>query len=987
MVVFSVAMVLAYLWSSSQAIAQSVESLHQMTKPPVTAYITQFLQYSKSTRTHWASLEVNGVQRLHFLNEANGRFVPIGPSWSQPVGLALSPAGIPWAYQRGTDSESENTHLWRIDPTTGTSTQQTITGHASIDYGNGLNSLAFSSEEDVIFTSVTSTSTDPISRTIAFFHFSTTTQTTRPLPELTALASSSTHFLDSIHGVIPISDSEVLIHTLWNVFRYNLGTSEAEHAIPPIDSGSTYSSYVYSPALRSFWIVENRQSSDGSIQFHFYDVETSEYRLYGELLPSQEDTFSLTISSGGGMSLDQSGDLWVPTIDGRILRVDPETRTKTTQSTFPSGLGWPNPLFDDGNGATFQMCNIGYGGRDLSGQIAEYNMETNTSRLLFDKMQPAEFDHGYGLLAGLTPTDDDQWMGMARFHHAHAGRIFTFDTKHRHFQWRGVGAEPAPGESVEGNSNGFTKMGDGSYWTTTTSDGTPAGGSIAALSDIDSDLENRYLFDSTDAGALSHPQGGLEIDDQGRLWGLCAEGGPTGHGGFFRFDPITSDLLPFPIPENFHSVTLEASPLKASATAMDGSGHIWASFKRTSEMGTLLLIRLDPSSGVMAPFEIPEVVGHPTELARSPTGDLWFGVQANAGHGPSLILLPHGQSTLIRAIDLKNHPSLTEVTNILSPPFFHSDGSTYVLTNSKKLVRFDPTDLIIRNVVTNAKLPTSSVQFQLDSDHNLCWISNTQFPGTEQEFLRWPIGAQTWTTTVRNARTSSTTLLGSVNPNEGGETTVWFELDTDAEFNSPWATATATLPNGTRSTEVSISTEGLTSGKTYHYRTAAINSGNYKPKHGVIRQFKTSPMTETFSEWQRRNADNSPYTASDPNDIYELRSLTCFAFGLDPFISSSGLLSWNNDQVTDRGFPNVKAGSQPFGVDYRALFLRRKNAAVIGLTYRVEFTGDLISWQSSQVTPTVLADDGEMEMVSVPYPWFVAGRKARFTRVVVDLAP
>ena len=42
-----------------------------------------------------------------------------------------------------------------------------------------------------------------------------------------------------------------------------------------------------------------------------------------------------------------------------------------------------------------------------------------------------------------------------------------------------------------------------------------------------------------------------------------------------------------------------------------------------------------------------------------------------------------------------------------------------------------------------------------------------------------------------------------------------------------------------------------------------------------------------------------------------------------------------------------------------------------------------IRWENSTATPTVIADDGEIEAVTVPYPFFVSGLKARFFRVQV----
>jgi hypothetical protein len=71
-------------------------------------------------------------------------------------------------------------------------------------------------------------------------------------------------------------------------------------------------------------------------------------------------------------------------------------------------------------------------------------------------------------------------------------------------------------------------------------------------------------------------------------------------------------------------------------------------------------------------------------------------------------------------------------------------------------------------------------------------------------------------------------------------------------------------------------------------------------------------------------------------------------------------------------------------VDFRAAHVRRKDAAAAGLTYTVQFSAGDGSWTSSTATPTVVASDSEVEVVTVKYPLFLNGKKARFFRVVVS---
>ena len=62
-------------------------------------------------------------------------------------------------------------------------------------------------------------------------------------------------------------------------------------------------------------------------------------------------------------------------------------------------------------------------------------------------------------------------------------------------------------------------------------------------------------------------------------------------------------------------------------------------------------------------------------------------------------------------------------------------------------------------------------------------------------------------------------------------------------------------------------------------------------------------------------------------------------------------------------------------------------AAALGITYTIEFSPDLDNWEAATATPTVVADDGALEVACMPYPASVAGQPPRFVRVKVGLAP
>ena len=108
--------------------------------------------------------------------------------------------------------------------------------------------------------------------------------------------------------------------------------------------------------------------------------------------------------------------------------------------------------------------------------------------------------------------------------------------------------------------------------------------------------------------------------------------------------------------------------------------------------------------------------------------------------------------------------------------------------------------------------------------------------------------------------------------------------------------------------------------------------------------------------------------------------------------SGSGPLQYNGTFV---GGGSIGSTGQPIGsteptvfsIDLRVLFVRRKDAAAAGLTYTPQFSTDLITWTDASVIPTILADNGSYEIVSIPYSPFIQGKKARFFRVTLSLTP
>ncbi len=142
-----------------------------------------------------------------------------------------------------------------------------------------------------------------------------------------------------------------------------------------------------------------------------------------------------------------------------------------------------------------------------------------------------------------------------------------------------------------------------------------------------------------------------------------------------------------------------------------------------------------------------------------------------------------------------------------------------------------------------------------------------------------------------------------------------------------------------------------------------------------------SDAFEIANNLNRYGSDTNTGTDSDgiPNFLE-------FAFGLNPNINDGGFLEADipNSLLTKRGTPTNWFQTTNDGIDFRVIFIRRKDYLNDGLNYTPQFSGDLVTWTNSSAVPTVIATDGEVELVTIRYPLFVAGRKARFFRIAVD---
>ena len=210
-----------------------------------------------------------------------------------------------------------------------------------------------------------------------------------------------------------------------------------------------------------------------------------------------------------------------------------------------------------------------------------------------------------------------------------------------------------------------------------------------------------------------------------------------------------------------------------------------------------------------------------------------------------------------------------------------------------------------------------------------------------------------------------------------------------AATNSPTSYSALDLPVGL---SVDLAT-GLISGTPMFTGISSVTIGAANAV-GTTTATLAVTVGTPLDHWRQTYFGNATLNVGNNEDFDHdgIINLLEFAFGTNPTISNAGVLQYNGifaagGAIASTGQPTTVFESTATGIDFRALFVRRVDYVAAGLTYAVQFSANMQSWTTSAALPAVLADDGAHQIVSVPYPPFVQGKKARFFRVQVSLAP
>ena len=141
---------------------------------------------------------------------------------------------------------------------------------------------------------------------------------------------------------------------------------------------------------------------------------------------------------------------------------------------------------------------------------------------------------------------------------------------------------------------------------------------------------------------------------------------------------------------------------------------------------------------------------------------------------------------------------------------------------------------------------------------------------------------------------------------------------------------------------------------------------------------------QTFEKWASDRGLTNAAVSDDP-DADGVNNFQEFAFGGSPTEFHNGFINYESGVTPGLPLPVLQSTSTN-GVDYRAVFARRKDWEAAGLTYTVQFSPDLNEWVDSTAPPQLIeSGSGDIDAVYVPYPLIIRTqngfKKAKFFRL------
>ncbi len=177
--------------------------------------------------------------------------------------------------------------------------------------------------------------------------------------------------------------------------------------------------------------------------------------------------------------------------------------------------------------------------------------------------------------------------------------------------------------------------------------------------------------------------------------------------------------------------------------------------------------------------------------------------------------------------------------------------------------------------------------------------------------------------------------------------------------------------------------------------TAGLNTLQLEvtAEDGLTMRLYTLQITRTpgFEQWTATTGMTGTINIG-PMDDFDgdgLANVLEYAMGLvgaNP--ASSGSLVWTGTALLAPGQPICRLLVPPGETVpvWCALYVRRKDHTLTGLSYTPYFSTNLSTWETSVAAPMVLSDDGTYQLLCLPNPE-IAGQRARYFQLGITLTP
>lgn len=210
----------------------------------------------------------------------------------------------------------------------------------------------------------------------------------------------------------------------------------------------------------------------------------------------------------------------------------------------------------------------------------------------------------------------------------------------------------------------------------------------------------------------------------------------------------------------------------------------------------------------------------------------------------------------------------------------------------------------------------------------------------------------------------------------------------DLNFDRPLTLNSSALSGGT--VQTSALADGVLDGQPVTLFTEGTQTVSVVDSvGGASTSFNVDVLPYTYNNFRIHYYGDTENPLGDPNqnnDGDEFNNLEEFAHGLNPGIRDSALVLGENFVISKRGGPVTSLRIDADGVDFRVTFLRPLNYQSLGLSYTPRFSSDMATWFDATTPPSVVSNDGEMELVTYEYPFFTPeARKARFFTIAVEI--